>query len=66
MFLLNALKTGDIIFFSVCAAIILIIVAIYFLIPVFKKKQLEEARASLRKRELNFKKESEEKDKKED
>ena len=56
MFLLNQLKGGDIFFFILCGVIILGIVAAYFLIPVIKGEQLEEARESLRAREEAFKK----------
>ncbi len=52
---LNSLKTGDVIFFVLCGVIILAIVGIYFLIPVIKRKQLEEQRTALREREKAFK-----------
>ena len=35
---LNKLKDVDIAFFIICAAIVALIVAVYFLIPVFNKK----------------------------
>lgn len=54
MFLLHGLKTPDIVFFVICGAIIVVIIAIYFLIPVFKAKQYAEARKSLERRELLF------------
>ena len=52
---LNSLKDVDIAFFSICAAIIVLIVAVYFLIPVFNKKQYQEQRDNLHKREAAFK-----------
>ena len=54
-FLLNKLGKVDIIFFVSIAAIIVLIVAVYFLIPVFNKKQYAEQRENLRKREKSFK-----------
>lgn len=56
LLLLNKLKSVDVTFFLVCLGIVLLIVAIYFLIPVFRKSQYEERRESLRKREAAFKK----------
>ncbi len=56
LLLLNKLKSVDITFFLVCLGIVLLIVAIYFLIPVFRKSQYEERRESLRRREAAFKK----------
>ncbi len=56
LFLLNKLPNVDIAFFLVCLGIVLLIVAIYFLIPVFRKSQYEERRESLRQREAAFKK----------
>lgn len=55
MFLLNSLKGGDIFFFVLCIVIVVAIVGIYFLIPVIKKDQLEEARHALETREKAFK-----------
>lgn len=52
---LNKLKDVDIAFFIVCAAIIVLIVGIYFLIPVFNKKLYKEQRENLKKREAAFK-----------
>lgn len=52
---LNTLKSADIIFFIALAAIVVLIVAIYFLIPVFNKKQYKEQRDNLKKREVAFK-----------
>lgn len=52
---INPLKTVDIVFFIVCVAIVAIGVGIYFLIPVFNKKQYQEQRDNLRKREEAFK-----------
>ena len=54
MFNLNSLKRPDIIFLVICIVVIVLIVAIYFLIPVFKHKQLKEQRENLRKRESAF------------
>lgn len=51
----NTLGPVDIGFFVACAAIIVIAVAIYFLIPVFNKKQYQEQRDNLKKREVAFK-----------
>ncbi len=51
---LNELPLTDIILFIVLAAIIVIAIAIYFLIPVFNKKQYQEQRDNLRKREAAF------------
>lgn len=53
--LLNALGTVDKTFFLICLGIIVVIVAVYFLIPVFNKSQYEERRNNLRKREAAFK-----------
>lgn len=55
MTFLNKLGTIDIIFFVVCAVIIVAIVGVYFLIPVFKRKQYQEQRDNLKKREEAFK-----------
>lgn len=52
---INSLGPVDIAFFIVCAAIIAIAVGVYFLIPVFNKKQYQEQRDNLRKREEAFK-----------
>lgn len=52
---LNQLKKTDIIFFVCCAVAIVLAVAVYFLIPVFNKKQYQEQRDNLRKREEAFK-----------
>lgn len=52
---LNKLKDVDIAFFIVCAAIVVLIVAVYFLIPVFNKKFYREQRENLHKREASFK-----------
>ena len=56
MFLLNSLRTPDIIFFSCCAADIVLIIAIYFLIPVIKRKEFAQRRENLKKREETFRK----------
>lgn len=52
---LNKLKSVDIGFFIACAVIIVLIVAVYFLIPVFNKKFYQEQRDNLHKREAAFK-----------
>lgn len=54
MFLLNTLKDADVIFFIVCISVICLIIGIYFLIPVFNKKQYKDQRDRLRKREATF------------
>lgn len=54
MFLLHGFKTVDIWFFVICGIIIGLIVIIYFLIPVFKRKQFAEARKNLARRETLF------------
>ena len=53
--LLNKLGSVDVGFFVGCAVAIVLIVAIYFLIPVFNKKQYQEQRDNLKKREEAFK-----------
>ncbi|MDE7295782.1 MAG: hypothetical protein K2N84_00810 [Clostridia bacterium] len=52
---LNQLKRVDKAFFIICAVIIVLIVAVYFLIPVFNKKLYKEQRDNLKKREAAFK-----------
>ncbi len=52
---LNPLNQTDIIFFIVLAAIVAVCVGVYFLIPVFNKKQYKELRDNLAKREAAFK-----------
>ena len=52
---LNSLGAWDIGFFVACGLIVVAIVAIYFLIPVFNKKQYQEQRDNLKKREVAFK-----------
>ena len=54
MFLLNALKTPDIVFFILMGAAVAIGIAIYFLIPIVKHKEFEERRENLKKREEVF------------
>ena len=54
MFNLNSLKRPDITFLIICTVVIALIVVIYFLIPVFKHKQLKEQRENLRRRESAF------------
>ena len=51
----NTLPLADIILFVALGAIVAISVAVYFLIPVFNKKQYQEQRDNLRKREESFK-----------
>lgn len=51
---LNKLGNVDIGFFIACVAIVVLIVVIYFLIPVFNKKQYQEQRENLKKREAAF------------
>lgn len=51
---LNSLKRVDKAFFIICAIIIVLIVAFYFLIPVFNKKLYQEQRDNLKKREAAF------------
>jgi len=53
-FLLNQIGPVDSSFFIICLIIIAAIVAIYFLLPVFRKSQYEERRENLRKREAAF------------
>lgn len=55
LLLLNKLGSVDIGFFVGCAVAIVLIVGIYFLIPVFNKKQYQEQRDNLKKREDAFK-----------
>lgn len=52
---LNALKSTDIIFFICCIVAVGIAIGVYFLIPVINKKQYQEQRENLRKRENAFK-----------
>lgn len=52
---LNPLNQTDIIFFIVLAVIVVLCVGVYFLIPVFNKKQYKELRDNLEKREVAFK-----------
>lgn len=52
--LLNGLKSVDFGFFIGCAVVIGLIIAVYYLIPVFNKKQYAEQRENLRKREAAF------------
>lgn len=54
LLLLNQLGSVDIGFFVACAVIVVLCVAIYFLIPVFNKKQYQEQRDNLKKREEAF------------
>lgn len=52
--LLNTLGSVDRNFFAICGIIIVVIVAIYFLIPVFRKEQYKTQRENLREREKAF------------
>ena len=52
---LNSLGAVDIAFFVACGVIIAVCIAIYFLIPVLNKKQYQEMRDNLNKREVAFK-----------
>ncbi len=52
---LNTLSSTDTVFFIVLAVIVALVVAVYFLIPVFNKKQYKEQRENLKKREIAFK-----------
>ena len=52
---LNPLGKTDILFFVLCGVIVAAIVGIYFLIPLFNKKQYQEQRENLKKREASFK-----------
>ena len=54
MFLLNALKTPDIVFFVLMGVVVAIGIAVYFLIPIVKHKEFEERRENLKKREEVF------------
>lgn len=54
LLLLNGLKAVDFGFFIGCAVVIGLIIAVYFLIPVFNKKQYAEQRENLKKREAAF------------
>lgn len=46
----------DVAFFIICGIIIALIVLYYFLIPVINKKQYQEQRENLKRREESFKK----------
>ena len=52
---LNSLQSIDIVFFVLIAVIVALCVGIYFLIPVINKKQYQEMRDNLSKREVAFK-----------
>lgn len=54
MFLANALKTPDIIFFVLIAVLVVLVILGYFLISFFKRKMYAERRASLKERETQF------------
>ena len=51
----NQIGATDLWFFIICGVIVAAIVAVYFLIPVFNKKQYQEQRDNLKKREAAFK-----------
>ena len=51
---LNSLPTVDIVFFVLLGVIIALCVGIYFLIPVINRKQYQEMRDNLNKREVAF------------
>lgn len=55
LLLLNSLNSTDVIFFVVIAAIVVLCIAVYFLIPVINRKQFREQRENLKKREVAFK-----------
>ena len=52
---LNPISATDLWFFILCGVIVAVIIAVYFLIPVFNKKQYQEMRDNLNKREVAFK-----------
>ena len=52
---LNPISATDLWFFILCGVIVAVIIAVYFLIPVFNKKQYQEMRDNLHKREVAFK-----------
>ena len=52
---LNDLPTTDVVMFVVLGLIVAAIVAVYFLMPVINKKQYQEMRDNLAKREIAFK-----------
>ena len=52
---LNDPNPVDIVFFVIIGVVIAICIAIYFLIPVINKKQYQEMRDNLSKREVAFK-----------
>lgn len=60
MFLLNSLKSADIVFFIMLVVIVAACVGVYFLIPVIKRKQFDEQKENLRKREEAFNKKRQE------
>jgi len=53
--ILNKLGKTDKTFFLICIIIVVLIVAVYFLIPVLNAKQYKEQRENLKKREASFK-----------
>ena len=54
MFLLNSLRTPDVVFFILIGVVVAICIAIYFLIPIIKRKEYAERRENLKKREEVF------------
>lgn len=55
LLLLNGLKSVDVLFFICCGVVVLLIIGVYFLIPVFNKQQYAVQRENLKKREDAFK-----------
>ncbi len=51
---LNPLSSTDIIFFVVLGVLVVLCIVAYFLIPVINKKQYQEMRDNLKKREAAF------------
>lgn len=51
---LNPLNSTDVIFFIVIAAIVVLAIGFYFLLPVINRKQYKEQRSNLKKREAAF------------
>ena len=51
---LNSLSATDLIFFIILGVMLALCVAVYFLIPVINKKQYQEQRENLKKREEAF------------
>ena len=51
---LNPLNSTDVIFFIVIAAIVVLAIGFYFLLPVINRKQYKEQRSNLKRREAAF------------